>query len=336
MFKKKILQLLNSLKTYYKLEKDVFRSRAYENAFSSVKYMTQVKSIEDFRGISGISEKGSIFDKIRRIFDGESINDILTEEQLKTIKAVDELSKIYDIGTNKAYKIVKDYKIYTISDLKKQLINPKLKDEFTQTQLISIKHYYDLKHKIPHAEITKIINLFIKYNLRNRYVSSIEGVGSYRREKRNSGDIDILLIVPKFTLNSKNIIPDLINYITRNNKHIKFIKLKGTSINADIKKIQSYNYEYLIKTQFSKYWRKLDIKLFKKSDYAASLLYFTGNKQFNLYMRSLAKKKGYLLNGNGLFKLNNKINKRVLTPTETSIFKLLGMKYIPPNKREII
>ena len=59
------------------------------------------------------------------------------------------------------------------------------------------------------------------------------------------------------------------------------------------------------------------------------LLYSTGSKQFNINLRTKAKKLGYKLNQEGLFKNNKKINVR----GEKGIFKKLKVPYLPPEKR---
>ncbi len=48
-------------------------------------------------------------------------------------------------------------------------------------------------------------------------------------------------------------------------------------------------------------------------------------------MRSLAKRKGYLLSQYGLF--DRKTNQRITT-NEKKIFKLLGLNWIPPEQRK--
>jgi DNA polymerase/3'-5' exonuclease PolX len=73
----------------------------------------------------------------------------------------------------------------------------------------------------------------------------------------------------------------------------------------------------------------VDIFIYK--DLAPYLLYATGSKQFNVIMRGIAKKKGYVLNQHGLFKNNQCIK----TETEEDIFKILGMTYLPPSSRNI-
>lgn len=61
------------------------------------------------------------------------------------------------------------------------------------------------------------------------------------------------------------------------------------------------------------------------------ILYATGSKRFNLFMRGLAKRKGMLLNQYGLYK--NKII--IPTKNEKEIFEKLNMKYRTPEQRSL-
>ena len=76
---------------------------------------------------------------------------------------------------------------------------------------------------------------------------------------------------------------------------------------------------------------ELDFMFIKdKSDYEPTLLYRTGPMEFNVKMRSRAKKMGFKLNEHGLFDLAS--GQRIAV-TEKDIFSRLNMPYVPPNQR---
>jgi len=64
--------------------------------------------------------------------------------------------------------------------------------------------------------------------------------------------------------------------------------------------------------------------------FGAALLHLTGSSEFNTGMRIYAKQKGYTLSQHGIFAGE----KKVAGKTEKDIFTLLGLKIIPPEKRE--
>jgi DNA polymerase/3'-5' exonuclease PolX len=86
----------------------------------------------------------------------------------------------------------------------------------------------------------------------------------------------------------------------------------------------------LIVRDISKYY-KLDVFRVPTKYQHAMLLYSTGSKEFNIQMRAIASKMGYLLNQNGLYKKNN--TNPVKVSSEKDFFTILGMKYVEPEKR---
>uniref|UniRef100_A0A7C6EE25 DNA polymerase beta thumb domain-containing protein n=1 Tax=candidate division WOR-3 bacterium TaxID=2052148 RepID=A0A7C6EE25_UNCW3 len=76
---------------------------------------------------------------------------------------------------------------------------------------------------------------------------------------------------------------------------------------------------------------RIEIYGAQKDDWESQLLYLYGSGNFNIMMRALAKRKGYLLNQYGLF--DRKTNQRITTK-EKKIFELLGLNWIPPEQRK--
>lgn len=74
----------------------------------------------------------------------------------------------------------------------------------------------------------------------------------------------------------------------------------------------------------------INIVFTNRESYGAALLYLTGSKNFNIIMRSKAKKKGGLLNEYGLYDGSRKIAGK----TEEEIFKELDMEFVEPEDRE--
>jgi DNA polymerase (family 10) len=67
--------------------------------------------------------------------------------------------------------------------------------------------------------------------------------------------------------------------------------------------------------------------------YGSALLHSTGSGVFNMEMRTYARQKGMLLNQYGLFNVST--NRRVAGATEEQIFARLGMRWIPPEQRDV-
>ncbi len=75
---------------------------------------------------------------------------------------------------------------------------------------------------------------------------------------------------------------------------------------------------------------QVDLRVVADDEFAPALLYFTGSKEHNVLLRGRAVKLGLSLNEYAL----TKGKKRLATPTEESIYRHLGLNYIPPELRE--
>jgi len=132
----------------------------------------------------------------------------------------------------------------------------------------------------------------------------IKIAGSIRRRVPDPRDIDIL-IIPK---NRVGIFQTL-----ERGERRKVVSHGQKKIDAVIEGVQ------------------VNIVLTTEAEWAPALMYFTGPKGANIWNRKLANSKGFKLNQEGLFELNT--GKRVITPTEKSIYDKLGKTYRRPDAR---
>ena len=79
--------------------------------------------------------------------------------------------------------------------------------------------------------------------------------------------------------------------------------------------------------------RRIDIRVVDYSSYYSSLLYFTGNKNFNLYLRNKALQNNFSINEYFLKDLNN--DKNIFLNSEKEIFDILKIAYLNPDERNI-
>jgi len=77
---------------------------------------------------------------------------------------------------------------------------------------------------------------------------------------------------------------------------------------------------------------QVDLRVVEAKSYGAALQYFTGSKEHNVTLRSLAIKKGYKLNEYGLFDKSSE--QFIAGKTEEEIYKKIGLPYIEPELRE--
>ncbi|RLE38062.1 hypothetical protein DRJ17_05055 [Candidatus Woesearchaeota archaeon] len=77
---------------------------------------------------------------------------------------------------------------------------------------------------------------------------------------------------------------------------------------------------------------QFDLHFAREGEWGARLLYLTGSAEFNIDMRTIAKRMGFLLNEYGLFKRDT--GELVASVTEEEIFEALNMDFVDPKDRE--
>jgi len=146
--------------------------------------------------------------------------------------------------------------------------------------------------------------------------------GSYRRRRKDSGDIDVLI-----TSKDKTVYTRFVN------------KLKKDAYLIEDLAFGRKKYNGISKIGRDGVGRRIDIMYTTPQEYPFAILYFTGSKEFNQMMRQEANTKGYTLNEYNLEELTEE--KTVVDPngeeikTEKDIFAFLKMGYVEPWQREL-
>ena len=311
MEKKEII-LLNFEKlknVYMQDESKKWNLKALSSAINEIKKYN--KEIVD--GDTLKSEIKGIGDKISK-----RIDEILETGTLKELNnvdlnnnAIDNILLITGVGMVRAKKWIK-LGINNINDVKNAISNGTITS--THHIDIGIKYYDDFQKRIKREEIDKM-KLLLDTSIKKINKSILfEICGSYRRGLLESGDIDILITHPTDRF-LKKIIKELIN----NKFIIDSLTSKGDTKFMGVCKL--YETE-----------RRIDIREVDYKSYYAALLYFTGSKDFNLYIRNKALEKNYSLNEYGLTNLEN--NSLQILNNEKEIFDILDIPYLPPTERK--
>ncbi len=77
---------------------------------------------------------------------------------------------------------------------------------------------------------------------------------------------------------------------------------------------------------------QVDLRVVPPESYGAALQYFTGSKDHNVKLRTIAVRAGYKLNEYGLF--HRETDEVVAGEDEEGIYRALGMVLMPPELRE--
>ncbi|MAU36327.1 MAG: hypothetical protein CMD14_03020 [Flavobacteriales bacterium] len=308
-YNEELISALNEIDDLLSKKGEHFRAKAYREASESiVLYENDITSINDLKNIPKLGK--TTLNKLSEYINTGKI-EMLENERNDPINI---LTKVYGIGPKKAKEFV-DKGITSIEDLKENT------DLLNNAMKIGLTYFEDIEKRIPREEIDIYKKVFERiFSNATPPNSSFEIVGSYRRNAKTSGDIDLIITNKD---NDKNAFILFIDALIEE-KVIVEVLSRGKSKSLTVTKLDD------------KPARRVDFLYASPEEYPFSILYFTGSKIFNTIQRQRALKLGYTLNEHGLYHIENgkKTNKVDKTfDSERDIFKFLGMEYIEPQNR---
>lgn len=265
-----------------------------------------IKELEELPGIGeGIAKK------IIQYIETGKINE--HERLKKQIPAgIYEMMKIPGVGGKKASLFYNKLGIKNIKQLENAAKKRKLlglrgfKERAEEKILEGIELMRGEKERIPLKDAEKIASRIVKELKKLAEVKEAIPAGSLRRKKISVRDLDIVV---------KTESPEKVLK--------KFVKMKF------VKQILGIGKEKAIIITHEGI--QIDVRVFTNEEFGAGLLYFTGDKNHNIWLRKIAIKKGWKLNEYGLFEL--KSGKRIAGRSEEEIYKKLGVDMPAPEKR---
>ncbi len=324
MDKTQIADILDEVGTLLELKgENPFKSRAFHNAARVLGGVTE--------DLKTLVENGEI-KKIKGI--GESISKIISDlvltgkspdhEDLKKgfPPGVFEMMKIQGMGPKKVAFLFKKMKITSIAELEKACKDGKLEKlegfgkKTEENILLGIealrKHSSKFLFNIAENAANDVFQAIRSY----KSVIRAEIAGSLRRKKETIGDIDIVASA------KKKDVKDIMKAFT-SHKSVERITGEGETkssvvLNAGI---------------------NCDLRIVDDSEFPFALNYFTGSKEHNVRIRSLARDNGWSLNEYGFSVIDSgekrgKAKKIVPCKGEKDIYKAVGLEYVEPELRE--
>ena len=312
-YKPEFISILNEYSELLQKRGDYIKAKIYRRAHDNlVNYSEPIYKVEELSKLSGFGP--GIINLLNEYVSSGKIN--LLEKERNRPENV--LSEIYGIGPKKARELVNNG-ITSVSKLRESHNNnPKLLND---VQTKGLKYYEDIILRIPRNEIVLYNEIFNKvYDTVKDDTSKYEIVGSYRRGSQTSGDIDLII-----TSENKDIFVNFIDKLIEDNIIIEVLS-RGPTKSLVICKLDENSIA-----------RRVDFLYSTREEYAFSILYFTGSKEFNTVMRGYALTKGYSLNEHGLYRKEKGKNKedklQQVFLTEQDIFEFLGLVYKEPDER---
>ncbi len=306
-----LVEMLEKMSKLMNKKGDMMRSRIYGKAADTVLSVREdITDIEQLKGKPNIGP--TILSKMKEYVETGTLS-VLEKEKSNPLLW---LTDIHGIGPKKAGELIQKgiRNIEQLKERKEELLN--------NVQKMGLKYYDDVSKPIPRGDIDIFKKLFDEeFKKVAEEDSKYEIVGSYRRGKKASGDIDVIItsknqeVFKKFvdSLKEKNIIVEILSY--GNTKALVIGKLQENSTA-----------------------RRIDFMYTPPDEYPFAILYFTGSKAFNTVMRAHALKMGISLNEHGMYEKQQgkekgkKLDKKFTT--EKEIFDDLQLKFKEPEMRK--
>lgn len=292
------------------IKSDNFKQRAYRFAARIIEELPEdLEKIWKRRGLTDIQGIGkNIADKIEEYL---KMGEISLHKRLKSEipQGVLDMLRVPGMGPKKVGFLYREVGISSLEELEKAAKERRLRrlrgfGEKTEKNILKgIEMLKRTKGRMLLGEALPIAEEIIA--LLEPKVERISVAGSARRMRETVGDIDILAVSknPKQVMDAFSNIP-LVADIVVKGKTKTTVYLEG-DLQADLRVVEA-------------------------ESFGAALQYFTGSKEHNIHLRSIAQRMGYKINEYGLFEGEDKIGGE----NEEGIYERLGMAYIEPQLRE--
>jgi DNA polymerase (family 10) len=291
-----------------------WKPRAYRNAARALESAEDVEKTYRAGGkkalmnISGIGD--ALADKIIEFIETGKIKEY---ERLtgKLPSGVHEMMHVRGLGPKKAWRLYKELKIESISQLRKAAQQGKIRKlsgfgaKTEEDILKGIELVEKGQERMLLGKAWRLSDDIIARLKKVPGVTRIEPAGSLRRRKETIGDIDVLVISrnSESAMKAFTTMPDVERVLAKGPTKSSVLLREGVTA---------------------------DCRVLEPKSFGAALQYFTGGKEHNIVVRQIAINKGYKLNEYGLFKGS----KQVAGRTEEEIYQKLGLRWMPPELRE--
>lgn len=309
-----IAKIFKEMAALYEMQDVQFKPRAYERV---------TKSLETLgRNVSDLYREGGLpaLEKIPGV--GKSlalhIEELLKSGRLKLYEKlkkqcpvnIDELMAIEGIGPKTIKILYQKLKIKNVADLEKAARAGKISKlphfglQSEQKILKGIEFFKKSKGRFLLGIVLPTVREIESRIKKTRGVDQVCTAGSVRRRQETIGDIDTLVTTkyPEKVMDAFVRMPE-----------VEEVLAKGPT-------------KTMVRLKFG---INADIRVVKPSEYGSALQYFTGDKNHNIALRTIAINKGLKLNEYGIFRGKKRLGGR----TEEEIYKILGMEWIEPELR---
>jgi len=304
-----------------------FRIRAYRNAVLTVRGLTRplaamVEEGEDLTALPAIGKDMSAH-IVELIQTGGLAR--LAEVSTEIPRSLVQLVKLDGVGPKKAKKLWESLGVTTVDELEVALKAGRVESlaGFGATSvakiLASIDDFRRYSGRFLLSKVDALIEPLLAHMREAPGVERIEVAGSYRRRKETIGDVDLLV-------QAELPAPAVMEHFTAFGSVEKVVAAGDTRGSVVLRS-----------------GLEVDLRVIPARSFGAALHYFTGSKEHNVAVRQIAQRQGLRVNEWGVFRMPEGVDpadvgkedgERVAGETESSVFEVLGMGWVPPVLRE--
>jgi DNA polymerase (family 10) len=224
------------------------------------------------------------------------------------------LLNIPGVGPKTVRLLYEKLAVKNLDDLKRVLVDgslaklPGMGEKKAANILKGIENVEHSGERMYLNEAFELAQSIVRHLQNEPNVKKVAVAGSLRRGKETIGDIDILTT----GRDAQAIVRRFITY-----------PLVSRVVSAGETKAS------ILVTSGSEL-RQVDLRVVAEESFGAALQYFTGSKDHNIVLRSMAQKVGLKISEYGVFRGG----RRIAGKNETEVYKVLGLPFIDPELRE--
>src|ERR1700757_3721962 len=324
MDNKQIARILRETASLLQIDGAIIgRYRSYEKAAELIDSLPErveqlVKTPEKLTELPGIGDR-----MVEHLEEIVKTGDYALRKKLlkKYPETILQVLDLQSLGPKKAAFLWSHFKAGSVADVEKLAKEGKLRDlagfgEKSEQNILKAVEVFKKSTGRFHINTAEDEAAAISAHIEKagKAVESVTPAGSLRRGKETVGDLDLLVTLADGYTAQKHVdalaehileFPDIDQKLAHGENKVSFTLENGLQV---------------------------DVRLLKKENFGAALMYFTGSKEHNVAVRGGANDMGWTLNEYALATLKGE--KPVAGRTEEEIYAKLKLDYIPPELRE--
>lgn len=290
-----------------------FRIRAYRTAARTMRDLGRdakalLEAGQDLSELPGIGE--DLAGKIREIVATGSLRQ-LRQARRRVPAGLVELLKLPGLGPKRVLALHRKLRVRTLADLARAARAGRVRaipgfGEKTETAVLrAIESRSAAPRRFKLAEAAPYADGLAAYLREVPGVKQVVVAGSFRRFRETVGDLDLL--------------------VTAGGKSPAMSRLAKYDEVREVRAQGSTRSTVILRSGI-----QVDVRVVPPESFGAALVYFTGSKSHNIALRQLGIRHGLKINEYGVFRGK----KPVAGETEESVYRAVGLPFIPPELRE--